>query len=516
MAGDAALVAVDLGAESGRVIVGTLPGGRVKLEQVHRFANIPVRTPDGVHWNVLGLYGEILQGLHAAASIYGDAIAGIGIDSWAVDYGLVDAAGRLLGIPYHYRDARTDGVRDTVAQRVPPAEHYTRTGIAQLPFNTLYQLCAQRQAGDQTLELAQSLLMIPDLLHYWLTGVQATEYTNASTTGALGVNGQWAWEVLTRLDLPAAILLLPTQPGTVLGDLRRPVREAAGLGDVPVILPASHDTASAVVAVPATVQAPGVSHAYISSGTWSLLGLELDRPILSEEARLAGFTNEGGVGGTYRFLTNIMGLWLLQECRRSWARQGREWSYAELTAAAATVSSPDVVIDVDDPTFLHPDDMPTAIAGHLEGTGQPAVEHPVAIARAILEGLALAYRLAVERAEQLAGTRVDTIHVVGGGAHNALLCQLTADACRRPVVAGPVEATALGNVLVQAMGIDAVRDLKEAHAVARASSDLVVYEPRAAGDWDGCADRLRTMRAAGSVTARLQPSGQPARDQREQ
>jgi len=504
MAGDGAFVAVDLGAESGRVMVGTLTGDRVRFEQVHRFANLPARTPDGLHWNVLGLYSEILQGLRQAASHYGDAIAGIGVDAWAVDYALVDAAGRLLGNPYHYRDARTDGVPETVAQRVSPAEQFARTGIAQLPFNTLYQLFAQRQTGDRTLDLAESLLMIPDLLHYWLTGIQATERTNASTTGALGVDGRWASDLLARLDLPAHILLPPMEPGSVLGELCLAVQEETGLGPIRTILPATHDTASAVVAVPA-VQAPGTSHAYISSGTWSLLGLELYHPILSEEARLAGFTHEGGVGGTYRFLTNIMGLWLVQECRRFWARRGREWSYEELTEQAADEPSPGAVLDVDDLDFLHPEEMPAAIAQYLQRTGQPVVEQPVAVVRLILEGLALAYREALDRAEHLAGVRVDAVHVVGGGARNGLLCQLTADACRRPVVAGPMEATALGNVLAQAMGMGAVRDLAEARAIARRSVDLVTYEPGEAGDWDERAARLCALR--GAVVAAGQGGG---------
>jgi len=478
---DAAYVAVDLGAESGRVIVGTLRRERVELEQVHRFANVPVRTPEGLHWNVLGLYDEILDGLRAAARLGGARIAGIGIDSWAVDYGLIDAGGRLLGIPYHYRDARTDGVREEVAQVVAPREQYARTGIAQLPFNTLYQLAAQRRAGDRTLDLARDLLLIPDLLHYWLTGLRAAEYTNASTTGALGVDRQWASDLLARLDVPAHMLLPPTSPGTVLGNLRPAVQQETGLSTAQVILPATHDTACAVAAVPATPRGPGASHAYISSGTWSLFGLELDHPIVSEEARLAGFTNEGGVGNTYRFLTNIMGLWLLQECRRWWARQGSEWSYEELTERAARERSPGVVVDVDDPEFLHPEDMPAALDRHLRKTGQMPPAQPTALVRAILEGLALAYRVALMRAEALANTRVDTIHIVGGGARNGLLCRLTADACRRPVVAGPVEATAIGNVLVQAMGVGQVA---EAHAVARASAELMTYEPRDTGDWE--------------------------------
>ncbi len=487
-------IAIDLGAESGRVIAGTLDGGHVRLEELHRFANVPVRTPDGLHWDALRLYQETLVGLGVAGQRYGQDLAGIGVDAWAVDYGLLDAAGRLLGNPYHYRDARTDGVREAVARVVPAAAQYARTGIAQLPFNTLYQLVAQRRGGDRALEVSHSLLMIPDLLHYWLSGERATEYTNATSTGMLGVDGAWAEDMLTQLDIPGRMLLSPSQPGTTLGPLREAVRAACSLGAVPVTLPATHDTACAVVAVPAEGGITG--HAYISSGTWSLLGLELDHPILTEEARLAGFTNEGGVGGTYRFLTNIMGLWLVQECRRAWARAGHDRGYEELTAGAAAAPSPGVVIDVDDPAFLHPDDMPAAIAGHLRRTGQDpgVVDSPIALTRAILEGLALTYRTALEQAERLAGVRVGMIHVVGGGGRNAVLCQLTADACQRPVLAGPVEATALGNVLTQAMGAGELRDLAEVHDVARRSTYVARYEPRDAGDWDKCAARLQAPR----------------------
>ncbi len=486
-------IAIDLGAESGRVIAGTLDAGRVHLEELHRFANAPARTPDGLHWDALRLYQEALVGLRVAGQRYGQDLAGIGVDAWAVDYGLLDDGGRLLGNPYHYRDGRTDGVREEVARVVSPAAQYARTGIAQLPFNTLYQLVAQQRAGDRALELARSLLMMPDLLHYWLCGERATEYTNATSTGMLGVDGVWAHDLLARLDAPAHMLLSPSQPGTTLGPVREAVRAECRLGAVPVILPATHDTACAVVAVP--TEGGNGGYAYISSGTWSLLGLELSRPILGEEVRLAGFTNEGGVGGTYRFLTNIMGLWLVQECRRAWARAGHDRGYEELTADAAAAPSPGVVIDVDDPAFLHPDDMPAAIAGHLRGTGQDpgVVGDPIRLVRAVLEGLALAYRAALERAERLAGVRVVTIHVVGGGARNALLCQLTADACQRPVLAGPVEATALGNVLAQARGAGEIRDLAEAHDVARRSTHAALYESRDAGAWDERAARLQAL-----------------------
>lgn len=495
-------VAVDIGAESGRVITGTLAGGRVALEEVHRFANLPVRTPDGLHWDVLRLYKEVLTGLSAAGARSGHAISGIGVDAWGVDFGLLDAGGRLLGNPYHYRDARTDGVRERVAGVVPAAEQYARTGIAQLPINTLYQLAAQDTharvpGGDRSLEHADALLMIPDLLHFWLTGVRAAEYTEATTTGALGVEGTWATDLLARLDIPARMLLPPVQPGTTLGPLHSTARAECGLGAVPIILPATHDTASAVVAMPVVPRPEGTrsrtTHAYISSGTWSLLGIEIDAPFLGDEARRAGFTNEGGLDGTRRFQKNIMGLWLIQECRRAWARAGDDWGYEEMTARAAAIASPGVVIDANDPAFLHPAEMPAAIMAHLARTGQGAIDDPVALVRAILEGLALAYRVAIEDLEGLTGRQIDVIHVLGGGARNGLLCQLAADACHRPVLAGPVEATALGNILAQAIGAGELRDLREARLVARASAQITHFEPRARGDWDERRERLRAF-----------------------
>jgi len=489
-------VAIDLGAESGRVMVGTFTGGRVVLEETYRFANTPVRVADGLHWDVLRLYGEVLTGLRAVAARHGGELAGIGVDAWGVDFGLLDAGGRLLGNPYHYRDARTDGLPEEAARRVSPAEQYTRTGIAQLPINTLYQLLALARGDDQSLEYARSLVMIPDLLHYWLSGEIAAERTNASTTGVLATDGTWARDLLRRLDIPAHMLLEPKAAGHVLGRLHPMVRQESGLGAAPVILPATHDTACAVVAVPAEPLRAGCRDAYISSGTWSLLGIELERPVLTEGARLAGFTNEAGVGGQYLFHANIMGLWLVQECRRTWARGGLSLGYEELMARAAAVASPSVVIDVDDPAFLHPDDMPAALRRQLARTGQPPVADPPVLARAVLEGLALRYRIALEQAEELTGLRARTVRVVGGGARNSLLCQLTADACRRPVLAGPVEATALGNVLVQAMGTGALRGLSEAREVARASADIRSYEPGATVNWDHRQAYLLARRAS--------------------
>lgn len=466
-------------------MVGTLRADRVGLDEVHRFANVPVRTIDGLHWDILRLYDEVLAGLRAARQT--GPLVSAGVDSWAADHALLDADGRLLGNPYHYRDARTDGMLAAAAQLVAPEVHFARTGKAQLPFDTLYQLLAMGRTGDRRLSLTARLLMIPDLLHFWLCGEAATEYTNATTTGMWGIDGAWASDLLARFDLPVGILPAPVQPGTRLGSLRPAVCADQGLDALGVVAPGTHDTASAVLAIPHT--AGGTPLAYISSGTWSLLGLELPQAITSDAARRAGFTNEGGVGQTYRFLTNIAGLWLLQECRRSWARAGQPASYEALTAAATSARPTGVVIDVDDPAFLHPADMPGALLAHLAETGQATGEDPVWLTRAILEGLALKYRRALARAEALAGVHAEVLHVVGGGARNALLCQMTADACGRPVLAGPAEATALGNVLAQAMGHGALRDTAQARWVVSRSVDVATYAPQGRDYWDAMAVR---------------------------
>ncbi len=494
-------LAVDLGAESGRVIAGAFNGELFELEEIHRFPNVPVRTPDGLHWDTLGIYREILAGLKRAADLHPGDVAGIGVDSWGVDYGLLDFEGRLLGNPYHYRDARTDGMPAEAAKIVPAAEQFARTGIAQLQFNTLYQLMAAVRSGDRTLELARNMLMMPDLMHYWLCGEQACEQTDGSTSGALGIDGEWDREMIGRLGVPSHMLTGPVSAGMVLGTLRPGTRQESGLGPVPVIVPPTHDTACAVAAVPADPDSSGHGHAYLSSGTWSLMGMELLRPNTSEAARLAGFTNERGAGGTYRFHTNIMGLWLLQESRRAWARSRTQadWSYQELMERAAAVDSPRVVINVDDPAFLHPDDMPAAIKVQLNAAERERVDTPEVLARAILESLAITYRLTVQQLERLANTPVEAVYIVGGGSRNSLLCQLAADATGRRVVAGPTEATALGNLLVQAMGAGEIRGMAQAREVARASAQVQRYEPRTGGSWDELHSRLVAMRARAQI-----------------
>ncbi|MEZ0109130.1 rhamnulokinase [Catenulispora sp. EB89] len=475
----AAVAAVDLGASSGRVMVGRVGRDTLTLDEAHRFANRPVRVGGTLHWDVLALYQGIVDGLRSAGQV-----ASVGVDSWAVDYGLLDADGALLGNPVHYRDARTEGIAHRVWQTVPPETLYAVTGIQYAPFNTLYQLIAAQ--GSAALAAARQALLIPDLMGYWLTGVAGTELTNASTTQLLDAASRtWSAELAERLGVDVALFPALRKPGSRIGDLLPAVLEEAGLrGPIPVTAVASHDTASAVVAVPAA----GERFAYISTGTWSLAGLELERPVLSEASRLANFTNEAGIDGTVRYLRNIMGLWLLQECLREW-----EVDLPSLLAAAADLPPLRSVIDAADPAFLAPGHMPDRIREACRATGQPIPSTPPEITRCILDSLALAHRRAIEDAQRLADHPVDVVHIVGGGVHNTLLCQLTADACGLPVVAGPAEAAALGNVLVQARALGLVGDLAEMRALLARTQKLTRYEP--AGDrraWDLAATRLNS------------------------
>nr|WP_223190455.1 rhamnulokinase family protein [Streptomyces sp. TRM68416] len=445
-------------------MVGRVGPDSLELAEAHRFANRPVRVPEGLRWDVLGLYAGVLEGLKAARQV-----DSVGIDSWAVDYGLLDAGGALLGNPVHYRDSRTDGIAEKVWATVPAEELYAATGLQYAPFNTLYQLIA---AKDQ-LACARRLLLIPDLLTYWLTGEQGTELTNASTTQLIDPRTRdWSSDVAARLGIDLGLFAALRRPGDPAGLLRPEVLEETGLaGPVPVTAVGSHDTASAVAAVPA---APGERFAYICTGTWSLAGLELDAPVLTEESRAANFTNELGLDGTVRYLRNIMGLWLLQECVRAWGEPELGGLLLEAAKAPALRS----VVDAGDAAFLAPGRMPERIAQACRASGQPVPDSPAEITRCILDSLALAHRRAVAEAQRLADRPVDVVHVVGGGTRNALLCQLTADACGLPVVAGPTEGAALGNVLVQARTHGLVRDLADGRRLLTRTLPLTRYEPR--------------------------------------
>ncbi|MET9451714.1 rhamnulokinase [Streptomyces cinerochromogenes] len=485
-AGVKSYAAVDLGASSGRVMVGRVGPDSVELSEAHRFPNRPVRLPEGLRWDVLALYGGVLDGLRAAGARCGGRLASVGVDSWAVDYGLLDADGALLGNPVHYRDARTEGVAEKVWASLPAAELYAATGIQYAPFNTLYQLTAARSTAQ--LSGARRLLLIPDLLTYWLTGEQGTELTNASTTQLIDPRTRdWAYGVAERLGVDLGLFAPLRRPGDPAGTLRPEVLAETGLaGPVPVTAVGSHDTASAVAAIPA---AAGERFAYICTGTWSLAGLELDAPVLTEESRAANFTNELGLDGTVRYLRNIMGLWLLQECVRAWG----EPDLGVLLREAATVPALRSVVDAGDEAFLAPGRMPERIAEACRVSGQPVPETRAETTRCILDSLALAHRRAVLEAQRLADRPVDVVHLVGGGTRNALLCQLTADACGLPVVAGATEAAALGNVLVQARAHGLVGDLAALRRLLTRTQPLTRYAPRGdTGRWRAAEARLAT------------------------
>ena len=451
--------AVDLGAESGRVVRGRFDGERVTLEVAHRFDNRPVRLPDGLRWNPLGLLREIVAGLRGLDG----PLAGVAVDTWGVDYALLDDGGRVLGLPFHYRDSRTDGMVARAHARVPREELYAVTGIQTMPINTVYQLLADD--GTHALAGAARIALVPDLISSWLSGELVNEVTNASTTGLLDArSGTWARALIERLGLPAAPFAVdPVEPGVTLGPLL-----AHHEVDAPVHLVASHDTASAYVAAP--VRGPGA--AVLSSGTWSLLGLELQEPVLSAQACEYNLTNERGVDGTIRLLRNVMGLWLVQECASRWNA-----SYEELRSLAAEARADVPLFDPDDESLLRPGDMPARIADACAALGQDRPDDRGEIVRSILTSLACKYRLVLERLEAVTGREVDVVHVIGGGVRNELLCALTADVLGRTVLAGPVEATALGNVLVQARAVGELGSLADMRAVAAASAEPAVYEP---------------------------------------
>jgi rhamnulokinase len=468
------LAAADLGASSGRVMLGRVGPDVLELTEVHRFRNGPVHLPDGLYWDILGLYQDILIGLRGAARTAPD-LAGVAIDSWAVDYGIVDEKGVLRGNPYHYRDARTTAGVDKVHAKVPFEELYSVTGMQFLQFNSLYQFAVE-EGLDRP---GTRALLIPDLLGYWLTGVQATEETNASTTGLLdAATGNWAPELFDRIGLPRDLMPDVIAPGRVLGHTTAAVTAEIGLsGALPVTTVGSHDTASAIVGVPAE----NSRYAYISCGTWGLVGVELDKPILTEAGRQANFTNERGVDGTIRYLRNVMGLWLLSESLRTWKLQGKDVDLIEVLQAAARVPAGGPRFDPNDPVFLPPGDMPSRIASVLGQRGERVPQTVPETVRCILDSLAATFAATVREAQELSGQEIEVVHVVGGGSQNQLLCQLIADEVGRPVVAGPVEATALGNLLVQARTHGVLAgDLWSLRRTLRVGLNLTTFSPRSA------------------------------------
>jgi rhamnulokinase len=471
-------LAVDLGAESGRLVAGLFDGSQLRLEEVHRFSNGAIHLAGTLRWDVLRLWSEIQVGLTKAAQSFGNDAISVGVDTWGVDYVLLDRRGEMLGQPYHYRDPRTAGVMDSMFSRVPRKEIFAATGLQFMPINTLYQLIAMQQTNPALLAQAERFLMMADLFHWLLCGSQVVEFTNATTSQCLdATSGAWAWDLLRKFDLPTGMFPQVVAPGTTLGKLRSDVAEGCRLPRIDIVAPATHDTGSAVAAVP-TRKSGTADWAYISSGTWSLMGLELPQPILTARALALNVTNEGGIDGTWRLLKNIMGLWLVQECRRSFERKGKPLSYAELTQLAVEAKPFRTLVDPDAVEFLAPPDMPAEIGRWCAARGRPAPASEGEFVRTALESLALKYRMVLGWLEELAGAKVEVIHVVGGGSQNELLNQFTANACGLPVMAGPVEATALGNVLVQARTSGALSTLAEMRAVVRVSSTVKLYEPR--------------------------------------
>ena len=484
------MLAIDLGASSGRGIVGAFDGERLTLRENHRFSNDPVHLCGRLYWDILRIFHEIKLSVQKTV-LDGDAVSSIGIDTWGVDYGLLDRAGRLLSNPVHYRDTRTEGAQELVSRTVPAEELYRVAGIQTLNFNTVYQLAVEREEAPEKLAQAERMLNIPDLLNYFLTGRMANEYTILSTGALLDAKKRdYAWELLDRLGIPRRLFGDVTAPGTDLGTLLPQVQGETGKTDAHVLTVASHDTASAVIAVPSEEK----DFLYISSGTWSLMGTELSDPLINAESRAANFTNEGGACGTVRFLKNIMGLWIIQESRRQWRREGKDYSFAQMEAWAKESTPYRSLSDVDDSDFATPGDMPEKIRAYCKRTAQPVPESVGEVVRCIYESLALKYRSVAERVMELMGRRARVIHVVGGGTKDRFLSQLTADACGIPVCAGPEEATAIGNLMMQLMAAGEVSDLGQARRVVAASFETKQYLPTADRNmWDEAYGRIRTL-----------------------
>jgi len=480
-------VAVDLGASSGRLLVGSWDKKRFHLQELHRFPNGPTQVLNHIYWDPLRLWDEIKAGLSKYASQFPAPPAAIGIDTWGVDYALLDSSGYLLGNPYHYRDHRTDGAPERLFRQIARVEVFEATGIQIMQLNTLFQLYSMVEENHPHLRAASTLLMMPDLFNYWLTGRKAVEYTIASTTQMLdALTRHWRERLVDRLGIPKTILPSIVQPGSILERIRPEVAREVGLPDgVPIIAVGSHDTASAVAGTPGLDE----TSAYISSGTWSLMGLETCSPVINAETLRLNITNEGGVGGTIRLLKNIAGLWLIQESRRKWIHEGKDYEWSELVELAEQAEPLRSLVDPDASCFMNPPDMPAAIRDFCRRTAQPAPETPGATVRCCLESLALKCRMVLAMLSELTNRQIQTIRIVGGGSQNRILCQLTADACGRPVITGPVEATALGNIMIQAIATGHLRDVAAGRQAIAASVKQERFEPRQ-GDWDRAADRF--------------------------
>ncbi|HWE03655.1 MAG TPA: rhamnulokinase family protein [Tepidisphaeraceae bacterium] len=476
-------LAFDLGAESGRAVLGRLSAGRLTLEEKHRFPNPNGRINGHLHWNLLGQWEELKTGLRKTIQA-GDAdLHGIGVDTWGVDFGLIANDGEILGNPYHYRDSRTEGVIARTFERISKEAIFQATGIQFMEINSLFQLLSMQMNDSPILKCADTLLFVPDLFNYLFTGVRKCEFSIASTSQMIDPRtGTWATGLLKSLGLPMHIFPEIVPSGTILGPLREDVAAECGAGRTPVIAPATHDTASAVAAVPADAETD--DWCYISSGTWSLMGVELPEPVINDKSLKYNYTNEGGVGGTVRFLKNIAGLWPVQECRRYWKREGHDHNYSELTRLAGHAAPLASLLNLDDKPFLTPGEMPVKIDRFCRQTHQPIPPGPGEHVRACLDSLALTYRRTLEGLQDVLGRKIGVIHIVGGGCQNELLNQMTAEACNRTVIAGPIEATAIGNTLVQAMATGDVKSLNEARTIVRRSFDVKRYEPREPAKWN--------------------------------
>ena len=487
------MLAIDLGASSGRGIIGRFDGDKLTLEEIHRFSNDPVMVNGTFQWDILRIFFEIKNALNHCAISDDKDIASMAIDTWGVDFGLLDKNGRLLGNPHNYRDTLTDNIQPYAFNIVPARELYGTTGIQFMNFNSVFQLLARLREDPTSLDRAETLLFTPDLLNYFLTGIRHTEYSIASTSSLLDAKTRsWAMPLIEKFGIPTRLFTDISMPGTRLGRLRQDISDEFGGSLAPdVYLTASHDTASAVAAVPAA----GDDFTYISSGTWSLMGTELDAPALDEKAFDAAFTNEGGMGGKIRFLKNIMGLWLEQESRRQWAREGKKVSYDELSDMAVASKPLRSLIDPADQRFAAPGNMPRRIADYCRETDQPVPETMGEVVRCIFDSLALKYRQTAEQIDAFKGHRIPYINIVGGGTKEAPLCRFAASACGRPVIAGPTEATAIGNLAVQAIGAGEIKDLKEAREVVRRSFDVKEYEPENTEMWDEGYERFLKLTA---------------------
>jgi len=493
--GEKSYLAIDMGASSGRHVAGMFDGRRLRLKEIYRFDNGAIEMAGSLYWDLPGLWTHVRRGLAAAAAEFSGDVAGIGVDTWGVDFGLLGPHDELLGNPYHYRDPRTNDILDKAFSVVSREEIFRHTGLQFLQFNTLFQLLAMKFSGSALLHVAETMLMVPDVFHWLLTGVKCNEMTEASTSQLYNpITGGWANELLEKFALPTGILGKIEQPGTSLGPLRPNLVAESGLSAAEVILPGSHDTASAVMAVPAVSQ-PGErpDWCYISLGTWALMGIESPVPVVNDKVLELNFTNEGGVDNTIRLLKNITGLWLVQECRNTWNRAGRNLDWEDLNHLSAAAKPLVSFINPDAPDFLAPDDMPQAIRQFCGKTGQPVPSDDGAVLRCALESIAMKFRQVFGMCEELAGGPVETIHIVGGGTRNRQLCQAAADACGRRVVAGPIEATATGNVMMQAVATGEVGSIAEAREVIRNSFDVEQYEPRDTAAWDQAYEKFQKV-----------------------